>query len=328
MTIRCLASGRIQKINLHENKRVHKGDVLFVITSESLIEQAKYYREKINQKELFIRDIRVAQSIYVDTSETIENSPTEITSVFNTSFYEQSFFRFLQKISEAKTHYNKAKHDYDRFHKLYLEKVIAPAEFEEYEYELQKSKDVISQITETQRSQWYQELKTLLEEKKELESQLTLNQKENSDLIFRAPVSGTVQNLVGAYPGSQVLINQELGQISPDTSLLVIAYVHPNDIGLVQKNMMVRLQVDAFNYNHWGMISGKVLDISHDIKFIENKPVFEVRCIPDKTFLKLRSGYKGFLKKGMTLHAHFIVTQRSLWQLLYDKVDSWVNPNL
>jgi len=33
-------------------------------------------------------------------------------------------------------------------------------------------------------------------------------------------------------------------------------------------------------------------------------------------------------KKGMTLQARFIVTKRSLWQLLYDKVDDWANPNI
>jgi HlyD family secretion protein len=28
----------------------------------------------------------------------------------------------------------------------------------------------------------------------------------------------------------------------------------------------------------------------------------------------------------MTLRARFIVAERSLWQLLYDKVDDWMNP--
>ena len=125
-----------------------------------------------------------------------------------------------------------------------------------------------------------------------------------------------------------VFANQELGQISPDTSMLVIAYVQPNDIGFIKKDMDVRLQVDAFNYNQWGMATGKVTAVPQDIKIIDNKPVFEVRCSLDKDFLQLKSGYKGFLKKGMTLQARFIVTQRSLWQLLYDKVDDWINPNL
>jgi HlyD family secretion protein len=30
----------------------------------------------------------------------------------------------------------------------------------------------------------------------------------------------------------------------------------------------------------------------------------------------------------MTLQARFMVAERTLWQLLYDKVDDWMNPNL
>ena len=36
--------------------------------------------------------------------------------------------------------------------------------------------------------------------------------------------------------------------------------------------------------------------------------------------------YKGLLKKGMNFSAHFIIARRSLFELLYDKVDDWVNP--
>ncbi len=201
-------------------------------------------------------------------------------------------------------------------------------EFENFQFELKKAEDVIDQINESQRSQWQNELKNLQDEKRELESQLVMVQKDQSLLVIKAPLSGTLQNLTGVYNGSLVFANQELGQISPDTSLLVVAHVAPNDIGFIKKNMDVRLQVDAFNYNQWGMANGKVIAVPQDIKVLDNKPVFEVRCSLDKDFLQLHNGYKGYLKKGMTLQARFIVTKRSLWQLLYDKVDNWMNPNL
>ena len=37
---------------------------------------------------------------------------------------------------------------------------------------------------------------------------------------------------------------------------------------------------------------------------------------------------KGKLKKGMTLQAYFNVARRSLYQLLYDKIDNWLNPQV
>ncbi|MEJ5265646.1 MAG: HlyD family secretion protein, partial [Bacteroidales bacterium] len=40
----------------------------------------------------------------------------------------------------------------------------------------------------------------------------------------------------------------------------------------------------------------------------------------------LKNGIKGYLKKEMTVKARFIVTNRSLFQILYQKTDKWLNP--
>jgi multidrug resistance efflux pump len=318
--IRSISSGRVKETYIAENKKVKEGDLLYVIESETLNEQESYFREKITIKETFIQD---AKSVITASKDQANATPS-----LTNALYRQGYFAYCQKLSEAQTQYSKAKLAYDRQYKLYKQQVIAAMEFENFQFELKKAEDAIAQIKESQRSQWQSELKTLQEEKRELESQLARVQKEKSILVIKAPVSGTLQNLVGVYSGSLVFANQELGQISPDTSLLVIAHVQPNDIGFIKKNMEVRLQVDAFNYNQWGMAQGKVMAMPQDIKVINNKPVFEVRCSLDKDFLQLNNGYKGYLKKGMTLQARFIVTKRSLWQLLYDKVDNWMNPNL
>jgi membrane fusion protein, peptide pheromone/bacteriocin exporter len=319
-TIRSIASGKVKEAHLSENKKVKEGDLLYVLESETLNEQEHFFQEKIALKETFIKDVEMI----IEASK----SKTAPSTTFTNAIYSQSYFTYRQKLNEAQTVFTKAKQAHDRQYKLYQEKVIAAMEFENFQFELKKAEDAIAQLKETQRSHWQGELKNLQEEKSELESQLVRVQKEKVLLTIKASVSGTVQNLTGVYVGSMVFANQELGQISPDTSIIVIAYVQPNDIGLIKKDMAVRLQVDAFNYNQWGMATGKVNMVAQDIKMIDNKPVFEVRCSLDKDFLQLKSGYKGFLKKGMTLQARFIVTQRSLWQLLYDKVDDWVNPNL
>ena len=333
-TIRSIASGRLKEVYLAENKKVKEGDLLYVIESETLNEQEHFAQHKISLKETFIKDLELvlaAASSYTPNASSYTRASEDRQSLMpnlQNAIYRQSYFAYRQKLSEAQTVLSKAKQAHDRQYKLYQEKVIAPMEFENFQFELKKAEDAIAQLKEIQRSQWQSELKNLREEKLELKSQLVRVQKEKATLTIKAPVSGTVQNLTGVYPGSMVFANQELGQISPDTSLLVIAYVQPNDIGFIKKDIDVRLQVDAFNYNQWGMATGKVTAVPQDIKIIDNKPVFEVRCSLDKDFLQLKSGYKGFLKKGMTLQARFIVAERSLCQLLYDKVDDWVNPNL
>ena len=122
---------------------------------------------------------------------------------------------------------------------------------------------------------------------------------------------------------------KSLGEISPDSGLIAETYVAPKDIGLLKIGTKARFQIDAYNYNEWGMATGKITSISSDI-FMQNgaQPFFKVRCLLDKNSLNLKNGYVGKIKKGMTLQARFFVTRRTLFQLLYDKADDWLNPNV
>jgi HlyD family secretion protein len=222
----------------------------------------------------------------------------------------------------------KVTQDYDRNKKLFDQKVIAAADFENFQFEFDRAKSDIELLRQNQLSHWQQELRNYQKEMMDLKTQLAQVSKEIENLNIKAPVSGTVQNLAGIYSGSTVFAGQELAQISPNTPLQAEIYVSPNDIGLLREGMDVRMQVGAFNYNQWGLLHGKVKEISNDIQIVNNQPLFEVKCSLDKDHLSLKNGYQGKLKKGMTLQARFLVTERSLWQLLYDKVDDWVNPNI
>jgi membrane fusion protein, peptide pheromone/bacteriocin exporter len=100
------------------------------------------------------------------------------------------------------------------------------------------------------------------------------------------------------------------------------------DIGLLKTGMPVSFQIDAFNYNEWGMIEGSITDIAKDFVIVNERMIFKVRCRLNQTSLQLKNGYTANLKKGLTLRARFMVAKRSLYQLLYDKADDWLNPKM
>ena len=75
------------------------------------------------------------------------------------------------------------------------------------------------------------------------------------------------------------------------------------------------------------LIQGKVIQIGSDVEFINNQPYFKIICSLDKTFLELKNGFQGHLKKGMTLTVRIQVAERTLFELLYDKIDDWLNPS-
>ena len=68
------------------------------------------------------------------------------------------------------------------------------------------------------------------------------------------------------------------------------------------------------------------IEIGKDIEFIEDQSVFKVRCSLDQKYLLLKNGFRGNLKKGMTLNANFKLSRRTLFELLYDKMNDWLNP--
>jgi len=314
--LKATATGYIKDILVKENELVGNGQLLFTVQAPVLEEKEKHLMARLQEARGFIEDLNKLVAGKTTPDQLITN------------LYRQSHFDYRQKLIDRQTKFLKVKQDYERNKKLYDQKVIAAADFENFEFELDKSKNEIELLKQNQLSQWQQELRNYERELTDLQNQLAQTQKEKDNLNIKAPVSGTVQNLTGVYPGSTVFAGQELAQISPDTDLLAEVYVSPNDIGLLRPGMDVRMQVDAFNYNQWGLLNGKVKEISNDIQIMDNRPMFEVRCSLEKEYLTLKNGYKGNLKKGMTLQARFVVTKRSLWQLLYDKADDWLNPNI
>ena len=88
------------------------------------------------------------------------------------------------------------------------------------------------------------------------------------------------------------------------------------------------MQIESFNYNEWGTLEGSVQSISSDyIRDNNGKSFYKVKCKLNQNYLKLRNGKRtSYVKKGMTSVVHFVVTRRSLFDLLYKNTDEWVNP--
>jgi HlyD family secretion protein len=121
--------------------------------------------------------------------------------------------------------------------------------------------------------------------------------------------------------------DETICSISPSGTLVAECYLSATDIGLIKAGQQARFQIDAFDYNYFGVVTGRVQHIDNDYTVVDNKPVFKVRCRFDHTALHLKNGYTGELKKGLTFQCRFMVARRSLWQLLWDKIDDWLNPS-
>lgn len=312
--IRSAYGGRIKKSFLRENQLVDVGDTLYSIESDALVIRRNYLLSKLRDLNNIVEDLSSL------TNRRITTSP-------KSSLMQHSRIAYLQRITDAMTRVSKAKRDYDRNARLHSENVIADAEFEVYKYELERANNELSIIRKSQINEWQSELTNYEREINNAEAELADVDHKIRSMVVCSPIRGTVQALAGIYPGSIVYENQDLAQISPNSDLIVEAYVSPGNIGLLRNGMKVKFQINAFNYNQWGFGEGEVIDISDDIHIVNDNPAFKIRCSLVRDHLTLKNGHRGKLKKGMSVQARFVVTERTLWQLLYDKVDNWLNPN-
>ena len=74
------------------------------------------------------------------------------------------------------------------------------------------------------------------------------------------------------------------------------------------------------------MLDASVFEVAKDVSLVDNKPLYAVKCKLTKSFLTLKSGYKGNIIKGMTGRANFYLTSRTLWQLFFTNINDWLNP--
>ncbi|MEZ2336622.1 HlyD family secretion protein [Mucilaginibacter sp. RCC_168] len=314
-------NGRLTRLKLTDNQKITRGDTILVIDASVQKQQGALADNRKRQIGQFLGDIN---ELLAGVNRGRTSTPNLQTGQYNASWQQ-----FSQELANSAIAKQQSASTFNRYNELYKNKVLTESEYEKYKFEYEQAKSAYLMVLAKYKTQWQTEANGFRNELRQLNGQEAEINEQKRQYMLRAPISGSVQNISGVQNGAYVFANQKIGEISPDANLTAFCYIKPSDIGLIKKGQQVRFQVDAFNYNQWGLMTGKVVDISDDIIIVnQNQPVFKVKCTLDKNYLTLKNGYKGYLKKGMNFTARFNVTKRSLYQLLYDKVDDWVNPNI
>ncbi len=321
--LRALVSGRVEHVYVQENQKVKSGQVLLEINNDLLTE-----KQRSNQIQLQECQRRLEDLTWLTSQDTLVFKYPK--PILQSQLYMQQYWQLRSLWLENRVKIKKIAKELkaDRF--LFKEQAIAMRELDAKQAEYDQLLEQEQLILTRQLSQWQTDLVAQQLEFTQLRSQeVQMNQEFKLHRIV-APIDGTLQQWVGKYDGSFVQAGELIGVLSPDSTLLVECYVRPSDMGLLQTKQKVSLQLDALNYREWGLAQAEVMDISKDFVLQgENQtPVFKVKCVLLTTSLQLKNGYKTKLQKGMTLQGRFIVTQRTLAQLLFDQLDDWLNPNM
>ena len=304
----------VAKIKLSENEFVKKGDTILYLNCKKLDERVLHFESLIQENEGYLSDInKMLEYKYSD---------------LQTNLFESTHAKYRQKLAEYDLNISLQEKNHLRAKQLFEKNVIPLAEMEEKCFVLKNVQEKRKNFISASRNEWESQAVAYRHENKKYEGEIQnlLNEKKN--FVITAPASGYITQYSGIKTGSYVTTGEQIAIISIDDRIISEQLVPPKDIGYFIRGMPVIYQVDAYNYTEWGLASGKVTDISNEVYFVNNRPFFKVRSNLDQSYLNLKNGYKGELKKGLTLTARFQVTKRSLAQLVFDKTDDWLNPKI
>lgn len=305
-------SGQVISCRIIENLFVNKGDTLLLVASDRIDHDFMLLTFRIKEDSLQLSDL---QKLILGKN-----------SALQTALYRQEYLSFSDRLAEQKTQLNQAEREYLMSQTLYKKGITPKHEFETVTNQFQFEKNRFQTIQAQQFAVWQEKVKEITLEMADWKTKIEQLKKEKIQYCLTASIAGTITDYTGIREGNFVVPNQPIARIAPDDKLLVECYVPPSDIGLIVRGMPVSYQFHAFNYNLWGVATGWVNEISGNVVSVNNRPFFRVRCQLDQSFLKLKNGTIGNLKKGMTLTGRFKVADRTLFQLLYDKADNWLNP--
>jgi HlyD family secretion protein len=153
-------------------------------------------------------------------------------------------------------------------------------------------------------------------------SQITSIKLQLAQRLIKSPIDGVIFNLPIKKPGVVVQTGQTIAQIAPQKIPFVLKANMPSQqSGFLKVGMTVKVKFDAYPFQDYGVVAGKVMRISPDSKVMETPQgkieVFEMDIALNQS--DINSGNKRIpLTPGQTATAEVIVRQRRLIDFILD----------
>ena len=138
---------------------------------------------------------------------------------------------------------------------------------------------------------------------------------------LRSPVAGTVLAFNVVNIGKVVQSGETVAEIAPQGAPLVLSAVLPDrEAGFVEKGMAAQVKFDAYSYQDYGVIPGKVISVSPDTKTDEKLgAVYRVKIELERNYVT-NDLKKILFKPGQTATADIVIKQQRIIDVLLDPI--------
>ncbi len=149
---------------------------------------------------------------------------------------------------------------------------------------ISESKNKIKSFTSQTKAKWLKKLSEVETKIKQLSAEEHAQNDREARKVVVSPVNGVVKKLYFYTIGGIVKSGDRIAEITPiDDTLIIEARIKTNDRGQVMVGQKVSIEITAYNYAKFGLLSGELISISSD-SFVDKNggDYYEVKVKADK----------------------------------------------
>lgn len=166
------------------------------------------------------------------------------------------------------------------------------------------------------------EILTLKSEIAQAQSQVASLEFQLTQQVIKAPADGIVFHLPIAGAGAVVQPGERIVDIAPKNSALILkAQMSPRESGSLEVGMPVKVKFDAFPFQDYGIVKGRLIWISPDSNYMETnqgrQEVFDLDIELEQPYIQGHD-QRIILTPGQTATAEVIVQERRIIDLILD----------
>lgn len=290
--------------------------------------------EDLNQFNQVQSEMMSEKLSYENNSMVIQSEMMQVKNEINTNKFN------IDKLEKSKSSWQNQSQSYTKLKEngfassLMAEEKIREAQEKIDEIQIQKKLNEVNE-EKFQQSKFklaaskmeYQQ--KLLKEKTELirkinslEQELIKSEHNINIRILTSPIDGYIKEISVNTPKAVINEGNTLMTIVPKNDVLKADVLLKNtDIGFIEKGQSVKLKVETYAFQKYGLISGKIESISPDA--IEDKEtkqnLYHVLISIDQNYLE-KDNVKYYIKPGMTVNADIITSRRTIIEYLTSSV--------
>ena len=167
------------------------------------------------------------------------------------------------------------------------------------------------------------------DKKSELEANIDKINSQIDSAVVKATRSGTINSNIELVEGNVLQSGIEVMSIIPkdDSNYKVNIYVSNEDIGKLKQDMQVKFNVYALPNSEYGYLTGRITNISKDLKVDNNSgsAYYLVEAGLDNNKLYNSKGQEGNLKAGMGCQAQMVTENKRILFYLLEKINLWMD---